>query len=269
MKSIKILDVKVNNVTMNETVRLIESFIVSRKPHQIVTVNPEMIMNSQLNTEVKNIINNADLVIPDGAGLLFASKLIGQKLSQRVTGTDLVDNLAKLASQKKYSIFFLGAEPGVAKLTSQILIKKYPNLVVAGYSDASPNFSVDHQPKYKFPYNNRITDLKSGLTDHNSKIAHEIRLAKPDILLVAYGHPKQELFISRYKNVLNTPVMMGVGGAFDFISGRTKRAPKILQILWLEWLWRLLTEPKRFKRIFTAVIVFPWCVFVDKVTQKK
>lgn len=270
MKSIKILGVKVNNITMEETMRMLDNFIVSRKPHQIVTLNPEIVMSAQSDNVTKNIINSADLVIPDGVGLLWAASFKGQKISERVAGIDLVYNIAQLAAQKKYSIYFLGATRGVAKKTSEILLNKFPCFKIAGVSDDSPNFDQVTLPKYKFPYNNRITDIKSGLSDHNSKIAQQIRHSKPDILLVAYGHPKQELFINRYKNILNVPIMIGVGGSFDFISGKAMRAPKIFQklgfnYLGFEWLWRLIVEPWRWRRIYTAVVVFPIFVIIDKL----
>lgn len=264
MNQIKILNIRINNVTMDEVLRNISNFILSGKPHQIVTANPEILVNCQKDQEARETLKNADLVMPDGAGLLWAAQATGQKLVQRVTGIDLIDQLALLASEKKYSIFFLGAKEGVAQSTAKILQQKYPGLKIAGYSSANPVLKQNNLPKYKFPYNVRQTDIKAAKTDPNLRIVEMIRQTQPDILLVAYGHPKQELFICHYKKLLNVPVMIGVGGAFDFISGRACRAPKLLQKLSLEWLWRLFVEPWRFKRIFTAVIIFPWLVFWHK-----
>lgn len=270
---IKILGVKVNNISMPETLRMLESFIISRNPHQIVTTNPEIIMNAQKDVKAKQIINDSDLSLPDGAGLLWAAKFTGQKLSNRVAGVDLIYKLCQLCQNKRYSIYLLGGIPGIAKKTAEKLNQLYPQLKIVGYSCADPALNNNQSSKFKFPYNLRTTDIKMTKIDQNLKIVKEIRHAKPDVLLVAYGHPKQELFISRYKNVLNVPVMIGVGGSFDFIAGLTKRAPKIFQklgfdLLGFEWLWRFFTQPWRIKRIFTAVIIFPWKVFIDKITYK-
>lgn len=275
MKEIKILDVKVNNTTMPETIRILENFISLRKSHQIVTLNPEIIISAQKNQEIKNIINSADLVIPDGTGLLWAAKFTKQKLTERITGIDLLENLAELSCKKKYSFYLLTTNFGLtsAKNAAEILQKKYPNLKIAGYTSANPSLK-NEKIEYKFPYNIRQTDIKVSKTNIDLKIVENVRKTKPDILFVAYGHPNQELFISRYKKLLNVPVMVGVGGSFDFISGKAKRAPKIFQkfglnLLGFEWLWRLFNQPWRIKRIFTAVIVFPWKVFIDKITYKK
>lgn len=274
MNQIKILDVKINNVTMDEVLKYISNCILDGKPHQIVTANPEILVNCQKDPEAKDILNQTDLVIADGIGLLWAAKTTNQQLSQRVTGVDLIEHLAELAAQKKYSIFFLGAQEGVSQKTANILCHKYPALKIAGYSSVSADFSPDCLPQYKFPFNVRQTDIKATKTDPNLKIVNLIRQTKPDILLVAYGHPKQELFISRYKKLLNVPVMIGVGGAFDFISGKALRAPMFLQkmgweLLGFEWLWRFLTQPWRLKRIITAVIIFPWLVFVHHLQSKQ
>jgi N-acetylglucosaminyldiphosphoundecaprenol N-acetyl-beta-D-mannosaminyltransferase len=264
MKNIKILEVKINNVTMTESIDIIDSFIKSKKPHQIVTANPEIIMSAQNNVGIKDIINDANLVIPDGAGLLFTAKILRQKLVERVTGVDLINNIANLANEKKYSIYLLGALPGIAKKCANILAQKYPNLKIAGHSSDTPdNISCE-----SLGYNNPKHTSNYKKVDANV-IIDNIKLTKPDILLVAYGHPKQEFFISKYKDILNIPVMIGVGGSFDFIAGIAKRAPKIMQILWLEWLWRLMSEPKRIKRIFTAAIIFPLKVIYNMIFKIK
>ena len=213
-------------------------------------------------------------MIPDGTGLLWAASFTGQKITQKITGVDLVDKLAKLSAKKGYKIFFLGANPGIAKQSADILTKKYPGMKVAGYSSASPKLEQSDKPQFQFPYNSRITDIKPAKTNPNAKITQMIRDAKPDILLVAYGHPKQELFISRYAKLLRVPVMIGVGGSFDFITGKAQRAPKFMQKLGIdklgfEWLWRLVCEPQRIGRIYTAVIKFPWAVFVSTIISKK
>lgn len=262
MQQIEILGIKINNLSFNQAVRMINNFVLLRKPHQICTINPEFIMVAQEDEEFKKILNEADLNVPDGAGLLFVSKyFLQQPLKERVTGTDLVWALAKLAAKRKYPIFLLGAEPGVAEKTAAVLKKEYPDLIIAGTYAGKPRLS---RPKVRDFRELRITDIKPGIKDPNFEIIRKVRQAKAKILFVAYGAPKQDKFIARYKKLLNIPVMIGVGGAFDFISGGVSRAPKWMQKLWLEWLWRLFTQPWRLNRIFTATIRFPLAVLKSK-----
>lgn len=269
MNEIKILGVKVNNTTIPETIKILENFILSGKSHQIVTLNPEIVISAQKNPEIKEIINNAELVIPDGIGLLWATKITGQKLNERIAGIDLVYKLTDLATKKNHSIYFLGSTSGVLSRCIENIYQKYPRLKIAGYSSANPSLK-NERIEYKFPYNVRQTDIKVSRTNIDLKIVENIRKARPDILLVAYGHPNQELFISRYKKLLNVSVMIGVGGSFDFIAGNVKRAPKIfqklgLEMLGFEWFWRFINQPWRWKRILTAVIIFPWTVFIHHI----
>ena len=242
MKKVKILGVKIDNLSFLATLKKIESFIESGKPHQIATVNSEFIMASQKDSEFKKILNAADLAVPDGIGPIFASGfLYGRKnrLKERIAGIDLVWELAKIASEKGWSIYFLGAAPGVAKKTANRLRLIHRNLKIAGVSEGQPKFS-------------------------ENQVIRDIKKSKANILLVAYGAPKQDEFIHNNLKKLGAKVAMGVGGSFDFIIGKQIRAPKWLQKLGLEWLWRLIREPKRAGRIFTATVRFPWSVFWSK-----
>lgn len=242
MKKVKILGIKINNVTFLGALKEIESFIESGKPHQVATVNSEFIMAAQKDAEFRKILNSSDLAVPDGTGLIFASGfLYGRKykLKERVTGVDLVWELAKMASENDWSIYFLGAAPGVAKKATNKLRLIYQNLKIAGASIGEPKFS-------------------------QKQIVHEIKKSKADILLVAYGAPKQDKFIYKNLNKLGVKVAIGVGGSFDFITGIQKRAPVWMRKIGLEWLWRLIREPKRAGRIFTATVKFPWKVFWSK-----
>jgi len=251
----KILNVKVNNITFQETIIKIEEFIKTKKPHQICTVNPEFIMAAQKDREFRDVLNNADLSVPDGAGLLWAAKYLSKKslvssrqpsvIKERVAGIDLVWEMAKLAEKKGYILYLLGAGPGVAEQTAITLRTKFPDLKIAGVSEGIPQLE---------PGRASVLDLDK----YEKKLVTDICKLKTDILLVAYGAPKQDLFIAKYKKELNVPAMMGVGGSFDYISGRIPRAPIWMQKLALEWLYRLINEPKRFNRIITATIRFPW-----------
>ncbi|MCL5406966.1 MAG: WecB/TagA/CpsF family glycosyltransferase [Patescibacteria group bacterium] len=235
----KILDVKIDNLTFPEVMAKITLFLEGKKLHQIATVNPEFILAAQRDSEFKAILNQADLSVPDGVGLKFGGWLSGQKIGERLTGVDLTWELTKLSAYKNYSIYFLGAATGVAEKAAKRMKMLYPNLKIAGCYAGTPE---------------------------DPKTLDNIKKAKPDILLVAFGAPKQDKFIYNLKNnysdfgfqISDLPkVAMGVGGTFDYISGAVPRAPKWLRNLGLEWLYRLVHQPKRIGRIFKAVIVFP------------
>lgn len=262
MNEINILGVKIMNISFDESIKFINNLILRKKPSQIATVNPEFIMLSQSDHEFKDVLNNTELNVPDGQGLILASKITGQKLNNRVTGIDLVWALAELAEKRNYSIFLLGGRNGVAEKTKNVLLEKYPRLKIAGTFEGNPIFKKLKTEHFKTL---RITDLKKGVKDKNYEIIEKIRKTKPHILFVAYGAPKQDKFISRYKKLLNVPVMIGVGGSFDFISGNISRAPKWMRNVGLEWLYRLFKEPNRFNRILTATIRFPYAVLKNRI----
>jgi N-acetylglucosaminyldiphosphoundecaprenol N-acetyl-beta-D-mannosaminyltransferase len=228
-----ILNIKVHALTHAQTLALIETFIAGGKPHQLVTVNPEFVIEAQHDDEFRHIINSASLALPDGIGLLKAANFLKTTpLPERVTGSDLVVRLAGLSHQKGYRIYFLGAGEGVAQKAIEKLKLRYPNLQVAGAYTGSP------------------------APTENEAIVQRIVPTRADILLVAYGAPKQDKWIARNLEQLNIPVCIGVGGSFDFIAGVTKRAPAWVQNLHLEWLHRLILQPWRWRRIWNAVVVF-------------
>jgi N-acetylglucosaminyldiphosphoundecaprenol N-acetyl-beta-D-mannosaminyltransferase len=233
-----ILNVKVHALTNTQTLALIEEFIASRQPHQLVTVNPEFVITAQHDADFRQIINSATLALPDGIGLLKAARFLRTTpLPERVPGSDLVVQLAELSHRKGYRIFFLGAREGVAEKAIEKLKVRYPNLQVAGFYAGSPGSA------------------------ENEAIVHRILSTQPDILLVAYGAPKQDKWIARNLHHLQVPVCIGVGGSYDFIAGAAKRAPLWMQRLDLEWLHRLIVQPWRWQRIWNAVPRFSWLVF--------
>ncbi|MBI1881140.1 MAG: WecB/TagA/CpsF family glycosyltransferase [Chloroflexi bacterium] len=240
-----ILGVKVHALTNAQTLALIEAFIASGQPHQLVTVNPEFVVAAQEDEAFREIINQATLALPDGIGLLKAARFLGTApLPERVAGSDLVVRLAKLSHQKGYRLYFLGAQPGVAEKAIEKLRVLYPNLQVAGCYAGSPSF------------------------EENEAILQRILPTRPDILLVAYGAPRQDKWIVRNLDRLQIPVCIGVGGSFDFIAGTAQRAPVWLQRLGLEWLHRLLTQPWRWRRIWNAVPRFSWLIFWSRFARK-
>ncbi|MDD3925041.1 MAG: WecB/TagA/CpsF family glycosyltransferase [bacterium] len=227
MDTIEIMDVKVSHVNMDEALHQVEDFIKTKRPHVVITPNAPAIMQARDDEQLKDIINRADLVTPDGAGVLLASRLLQHPLQDRVAGIDLLNAICAMAAGKGYSVYMLGSKPGVALDAADKLRARYPGLTVAGVRDG---------------YYDK---------DEEDVVIDDIVKASPDILFVAFGIPRQEKWIDRYKNVLGVPVCMGVGGSFDVISGRLKRAPVWMQRCGLEWVYRVAREPKRIGRILS------------------
>lgn len=227
----------------------VQGFLRSGGKHLVVTANPEILVYARRHPAYRQVLRQAALIVPDGAGVVFASWLSGQPLIfGRVTGVELVEKLVSESTKRGFSIFLAGASNDVLQKATQYLAYKYGKINIVGYSEG-PLFRADS----KFPLN----DSK------NEELINKIRQASPDILLVGFGHPKQELWLSYYLPQLSVKVGIGVGGTFDYLSGVVARAPGLFQSLGLEWLWRLVNEPRRFKRIFTAVVVFPLILVID------
>lgn len=235
-KRISILGVPIDNILLDEAVAQIQQFFHAGGCHHVVTVNPEFVMEAQTNPRFRQVLQQADLATPDGMGLLLAARWLKTPLRGRVTGVELSERLAQLCAQEGRSIFLLGAAEGVAEQTAAIWQERYAGLKIAGCFAGSP--SPAHAPA----------------------ICQLIAASKPDLLLVAYGHPKQDLWIAEYQAELGVPVAMGVGGVFDYVSGRVSRAPVWMRRLGLEWLYRLIRQPQRWKRIWVAFPLFSWTV---------
>lgn len=238
-KLLVILGAPIDDINMTEALNRIDNFIAegraSRKGHQIATINADFVVKSLYDAELRRILQEADMATADGMPLVWSARLLGVPMKERVTGADMVPALAQLAAQKGYSIYFLGAAPGVAEQAAATLQRLYPTLQVAGCSSPS----------------------RADVDRNDCSIVEQCRATQPDILLVAFGNPKQEKWIYEHAEQLNIPVMMGVGGTFDFIAGVTKRAPRWMQQAGLEWLYRLLCEPRRlWKRYATDLFGF-------------
>jgi N-acetylglucosaminyldiphosphoundecaprenol N-acetyl-beta-D-mannosaminyltransferase len=222
VSSVRFLGVRVDDVTIDEAVDVIAGFVAKRTPRQVATVNPEFVMAARRDPQFKRVLEGADLCVPDGVGLTWASRLLGRRLRGRVPGVDLVWRLAAAGADAGWRLFFLGGFGGVGERTAERLHAAYPALIVAGAYEGHP---------------------------HDPEALSRVRQAQPDILLVAYGAPAQDLWIARYKKDLGVPASIGVGGTFDFIAGRAKRAPSWLRRIGLEWLHRLAQEPWRWRRM--------------------
>lgn len=215
----KVLGINIDDINIEQALEIVTGWLSKSGKHYIVTPNPEIIVMAQKDGELKRVINNADLAIPDGAGLKLTTDI------ECITpGIDLMEELIKLASEKGFTIGLLGGRDGVAKKAAECLLRKYPKLKI---SFAGPGGEID---------NNGI--LKD----------QDLGFKKADLLFVAFGPPKQEKWIAKNLPKLNVKVSMAVGGAFDYLSGNVPRAPKWIRNLGLEWLFRLLVQPWRIKR---------------------
>lgn len=221
---IVLLGVPFDNITTAETICAIEQMVASRQPHYLATANVDFLVQAMHDVELRRILVDAHLVLCDGTPLLWASKLLGNPLPERVAGSDLIPLLLQIAAQKKYKVFFLGATPDSIQRAVENLRVKHPELIVAGH--------------YSPPF-------RSLLEMDHDEIAHRIRAAKPDLLFVAFGCPKQEKWITMNYRSLGVPVSVGVGATIDFLAGTVKRAPRWMQKVGMEWFFRLMQEPQR------------------------
>lgn len=250
MNSVSILGTKICQVTRDQAMSIAKEFLLSPKPHYIFTPNPEMVVDAQRDPSFTEALNQGDLNLCDGFGLSLFTH------TPRIPGVDFMLSLCALAEANNKSIYLLGSGNEKTIITTkENLLAQFPKLKIAG---------ID--PGYKI---NLMTGEAGSWLDFDPRAreeaVHRLIMAAPDILFVAFGHNKQEQWIvSNVPDLPSVRLAMGVGGAFDFISGKITRAPRFLRALGLEWLWRLVLEPKRIKRILKAVVVFPFLVLRDK-----
>lgn len=226
MQCITICNVPIDAVSRTEALERCRGFLHDGKQHQITTVNPEFIVEAQRNSVFRKALQKSDLALADGMGIVLAVRYLHRLKLERIPGVDFVIDLCGLAVEEGASVFFLGGSGGVAQKTAEVLQSQFPGLRVSGWSE----------------------DLDISTSRH----------LDISVLFVALGAPKQELWIA--ENLAKLPkvkIAIGVGGAFDLISGKIKRAPQWLRRLGLEWIWRLLQEPWRLTRIYRAAITFP------------
>ncbi len=224
---VNLLDMWIDKVDLQAAIAHVDDFVRARTVHQIMTVNVDFLRLGDRNPIFRSLINAADLAVPDGMPLLWGARLLGDPLPERVTGVELITECARLSAEKGYRLFFLGAAPGVADEVVSTLRARFPGVCVAGtYAPPMGPFSKEE----------------------NETMVRRIQEAAPDMLFVAFGAPKQDLWIHAHLRRLNVPVCMGVGGAFDMLAGRVRRAPLWMQRHGLEWLYRVLQEPTRLWR---------------------
>ena len=219
----KLFNLEIDNLTLLEALEKIDDLIASGGCHHVVTANPEILYRALSDKGLYETIAQASLVTADGQGVLLAGKLLDQPFKARVTGIDLAEALCATSGERGHKIYFLGGKEGISKKAQMAILRRYPNANIVG----------EHHGYFK-------NDIEPLLAD--------LREKQPDILLVAMGSPYQEEFILRYQKLLNIPVSIVVGGTLDFFSGEVKRAPELVQTLKLEWAYRILSDPKRWRR---------------------
>ena len=227
-KRLYLVNTYVDDVTMDESVQIAEEAVIQKKPIFQISINANKINLIQKNPELRSIINESGLNNADGTSVLWAAKLFGHSIKEKVAGCDLFQNLVRLSAEKGYRVYFLGAKEETVKRMVEVLCERYPSLTVAGYRNGY--FSEQQEPQ----------------------IVDEIAAAKPDFLFAALSSPKQEYFLHRYWDRLGVGYAMGVGGSFDVVAGTVKRAPQWMIDHSLEWLYRFCREPK--KRFYSCLV---------------
>ncbi|MHB8986255.1 MAG: WecB/TagA/CpsF family glycosyltransferase [Eubacteriales bacterium] len=232
---VNLLGATIDALSMDETVERVESFLTGEKPRRVFTLNPEFLYRAQFERPLLDLVNRADLVTPDGEGIVWACKVAGQPVPERVTGIDLMLRLVERSARDGRRVFLLGAAPGVAEEAASRLAGRWPGLAVAGTRHG-----------YFKP-------------EEEGAVAELVRHSRADLLFVALGAPGQESWIDRNLELTGAKVAMGVGGSFDVLAGRARRAPEWVRRMRLEWLARLVMEPSRIKRQM-VLPKFAWLV---------
>lgn len=254
MNSMKILGLRIDQIDQKDLIKNTEQFLYSSTSHTIFTPNPEFLVKANKDDYFKRVLNSSDINICDGRGLQMVSKI---KL-ERITGIDFIYELCGLAKKNGNSVYLLGSgSDEVVKGTVEKLQKNFLDLKIVGWHKGPV---IKEQSNFQLEVN----------TEANQKILQDIQNKKPDILFVAFGMGKQEKWI--YENLNKLPsikIAMGVGGSFEFISGKINRAPKWMRKIGLEWIYRLVKEPRRAGRIWNATVVFIWLVIKEGLKKKK
>ena len=228
MKTVRMFGISLPAVTLGEATEWLSIMAQKKETRLIFTANTEAIVLMRSNEEFRNAYSAADYALADGMPLVWFSRLIGDRLPERVTGSDLLPELCRMAEKKSLKVFFLGGTPEVTPKAVENLLKRFPALQVVGMATPWINLS----------------DSESVSSD----LIESVNRSEPDIVFIGFGAPKQEIWLGRNNERLKTGIIVTVGGTFDFLAGKTVRAPLWMQKSGLEWLWRLLHEPKRLWR---------------------
>ncbi len=244
--AITLMGCRIDNLSMEETLVRIEEFIRSGKPHQHVVVNVDKLVKASRDPELRRIVNECALVNADGMPVVWASRLLGKPLKERVAGIDLFEALMRRAGEKGWRVFLLGAREEVVAAVAETYRRRYPQLAIAGWRNG----------------------YWKGETEE-AQVAEQVRASGADLLFVAISSPKKEQFLGRWQAEMKIPFAMGVGGTFDVAIGLVKRAPRWMQRAGLEWFYRFLQEPRRmFRRYFIDDMAFIW-LFIKEAAGRK
>lgn len=242
---INFFGVNLDIITMQETLERISKFIKNKEGVQHVVVNVAKLVYAQKDTQLREIINSCPLINVDGAGVILGAKFLGINIPERVAGIDLMEKLIEYSAQKGYRPYFFGASEEIVKSVVEIYKEKYPQLEIAGYRNGYYN------------------------EDEEADVVENVKNSKADILFVAMGSPKKEIFLSKYSKVMEVPFTMGVGGSFDVVAGKVQRAPEWMQKTHSEWIYRLIQEPKRmWKRYTVTNTIFLGMILKEFFKQK-
>jgi len=244
--AITMMGCRIDNLSMDETLVRIEEFIRSGQPHQHVVVNVDKLVKASRDPELRRIVNDCALVNADGMPVVWASRLLGKPLKERVAGIDLFEALMRRAGERGWRVFLLGAREEVAAAVADTYRRRYPALQVAGWRNGYWNGEAEE-----------------------AQVAAQVRASGADLLFVAISSPKKEEFLGRWQGEMKIPFAMGVGGTFDVAIGLVKRAPRWMQRTGLEWFYRFLQEPRRmFRRYFIDDMAFIW-LFIKEAAGRK
>lgn len=245
---VELLGVPLDAVTRDEAVSRVEDFLGELRPHLVTTPNPEMLVEARKDQAFLAALRAADLAVPDGFGLLLVSRILGQPLPERVSGADLLVDVCRAAARLQKKVYLLGGGEGVAARAVAALKKVVPGLRAVGAMSGGKVMKDCPEPCIA------------------AETLEEIKAAAPDVLFVAFGHGVQEKWIvANLPRLPSVRLAMGVGGTFDFLAGEVRRAPALFRKLGLEWLWRLILQPRRAGRIWNAVAVFPYLALTSRI----
>ena len=233
-----IMGLQFDNITMEEALDAAKALLQGEHAARVVTPNAEIAYEALHDENTRTLLNSAELMLPDGAGVVLASKILKTPLKQKVAGVDFADGLLGVLETTGQSLYLLGSKPGIGELAAQKMMQKHPRLRIAGIAD--------------------------GYFQDEAPVIDKINASGADVLFVCLGAPKQEQFMARHQKVLHVKLMAGLGGTLDSFAGTVKRAPKWMIRLNLEWLYRLIKEPKRFKRML-RLPKYLWAVVCKRI----
>lgn len=234
-----LFNILIADYSLTDLISFIANTIYSGQKVHIITLNPEMVARQVVDEKFRQALNSAELRIADGNGILIAARILGKTIYHRIPGVELVEELLKVGQKRGWSFYFLGSSQEVITRLVNILTKQSPKICISGFHH--------------------------GYFQDSLPIIEDINRLKPDILLVGLGSPQQELWIYQNRHSLSTSIMVGVGGSFDVLCGDKKRAPELLRRMKLEWLYRIVYEPRRLKRVVPAFLRFGWMILEEKI----